>query len=82
MPLTITDPATAAALAAATAIDEVRGPDGQLLGRFIPAPRPGLEFPEFGMSSAQMRMLADDPNTKWVPAAEVEARLRELRRPD
>ena len=51
MIVTIRDDSTAAYLAAATGIDvEVRGPAGQLLGRFTPAPRPGMMFPEFGMS--------------------------------
>lgn len=41
MSLTITDPVAAATLSAAVGPEvEVRGPDGRLLGRFTPAPRP------------------------------------------
>lgn len=41
MAVTIHDPAAVAALASTTAMDiEVRGRDGQLLGRFTPAPGP------------------------------------------
>lgn len=36
MSIDITDPLTAAALAATTAPAEVRGPDGRVLGRFVP----------------------------------------------
>lgn len=36
MSIDITDPQTAAALAAASAPAEVRGPDGRVLGRFTP----------------------------------------------
>ncbi len=46
MTLTIPDPTIAATFATATGFGvEVRGPDGQLLGRFTPAPRPGMSFP-------------------------------------
>jgi hypothetical protein len=78
MPLTITDPAAAATLAAATTADEVRGPDGRLLGRFIPAPRPGVSCPEVGLTDDELLRLASEPDG-WVTADQVAARLRELR---
>jgi hypothetical protein len=80
MSVTITDAATLAALAAAKGPDlEVRGPDGQLLGRFTPAPRPGMMFPELGMTDEELDRIENDPNGKWVTADEVMARLRSLR---
>jgi hypothetical protein len=81
MPLTITDPATLAVLAAATTADEVRSPDGRLLGRFVPAPRPGVSFPELGLTDEELERLENDPNAKWYSPAEVMARLRDLRGP-
>jgi hypothetical protein len=80
MSVTISDPSVAAVLAQAVGAEiEVRGPDGTLLGRFTPAPRPGMHFPEFGMTDEEIERLDNDPNAKWVTAAEVEARLRQLR---
>lgn len=79
MSLTITDPATLAALAATTESQvELRGPDGQLLGRYTPAPRPGLTFPELGMTDEELDRLENNPNAKWHTADEVMARLRSL----
>jgi len=80
MILTIPDRTVAASFATATGTGvEVRGPDGQLLGRFDPAPRPGMSFPELGITDEEFRSELDDPNTTWVTAEEVNARLRELR---
>ena len=79
MSLTITDPQTVAALATATGPElDVRGPDGQLLGQFVPAPRPGMMFPEFGITDEEMDRRLNDPDG-WVTAEEVNAKLRELR---
>lgn len=78
--INISDKATAAALAASVGTEiEVRGPDGQLLGRFTPAPRPGMMFPEFGVTDEEMFRRLNDPNAKWVTGDEVMARLRSLR---
>jgi len=79
MSVTIHDAAAVAVLASTTGVDvEVRGPDGQLLGRFTPAPRPGMMFPEFGVTDEEMDRRLNDPEG-WVSAEEVNARLRELR---
>ena len=79
MSVTIHDAATAATLADTTGMDvEVRRPDGLLLGRFTPAPRPGRMFPEFGVTDEEMDRRLNDPDG-WVTAEEVNARLRELR---
>ncbi|MBX9583238.1 MAG: hypothetical protein K2X87_23285 [Gemmataceae bacterium] len=45
MSIDVTDPQTAAALAATTAPAEVRGPDGRVLGRFVPAKPPAPDEP-------------------------------------
>ena len=80
MTLTIPDRTIAATFAAATGTGvEVRGPDGQLLGRFHPAPRPGMSCPEFGMTDEELLRELNDPDATWVTAEEVNARMRELR---
>lgn len=82
MPIIIADRQTATLLQSATRPEEVRTADGGLLGRFIPAPRPGMSFPELGLTDEELERRLNDPNAKWHTAAEVEARLRELRRRD
>jgi hypothetical protein len=80
MSVTIHDAAAVAVLASTTGVDvEVRGPDGLLLGRFTPAPRPGRMFPEFGVTDEEMDRRLNDPDGKWVTGEEVMARLRSLR---
>ena len=80
MSVTLPDVASAAVLAQTVGPEvEVFGPDGRLLGRFTPAPRPGMMFPEFGLTDEEIDRQDNDPNVKWVTAAEVEARLRELK---
>ncbi len=80
MSVTIHDAATAATLGQTVGAEiEVYGPDGTLLGRFTPAPRPGMSFPEFGMTDEELERFDNDPNAVWVTAEEVEARLRSLR---
>ena len=80
MTLTIPDRTVAASFATATGTGvEVRGPDGQLLGRFDPAPRPGMSCPEFGMTDEELLREANDPDATWVTAEVVNAQLRELR---
>ena len=54
---------------------EVRAPDGRLLGTFTPAKR----LPEPDISEEELRRLEDPNSGKWYTAAEVEAKLRELR---
>lgn len=80
MSVIIRDAHTVEALAQAVGAEiELRGPDGQLLGRFTPAPRPGMMFPEFGRSDEEIDQILNDPNTRWVSGEEVEARLRSLK---
>lgn len=80
MSILIRDEPTAAVLAGATGLQDVRGPDGQLLGQFIPAPRPGLSFPELGITDEELDRQMNDPNAKWYTPEEVMARLREIDR--
>jgi hypothetical protein len=82
MPIIIEDRQTTTKLQAATGPEEVRSSDGGLLGRFIPAPRPGMTFPEIGLTDEELERRVNDPQTKWHSAAEVEAKLRDLRRKD
>lgn len=77
MSLTISDPATAAALAGAVTPQQLLAPDGKPLGRYIP-PVPGMTFPESGQTDDELRRRANDPDG-WVIADEVNARLRELK---
>ncbi len=81
MAVTIRDENAVAALAATTGIEvEIRGPDGLLLGYFTPAPRPGMSFPELGISDEEMLRRVNDPDpTHWKTGEEVMARLRSLR---
>ncbi|MGL6074765.1 MAG: hypothetical protein ACRC8S_11445 [Fimbriiglobus sp.] len=80
MSLTIHDPASANILGTSVGhAVEVFGPDGRLLGRFTPAPRPGMAFPEFGMSDEDIEKIIKDPNAKWHSGEEVMARLSSLR---
>jgi hypothetical protein len=80
MPIVIADRQTATLLKAATDPQEVRTADGEVLGQFIPAPKPKMSFPELGLTDEELERRLNDPNAKWYTAAEVEARLRELRR--
>jgi hypothetical protein len=79
MIVTISDQTTALALSQTVGPQvEVYGPDGRLLGRFTPAPRPGMMSPELGMTDAEINKLENDPNAKWFTADDVSARLRSL----
>ena len=79
MSVTIRDAADAEALGSTVGPEvEVYGPTGQLLGRFTPAPRPGMTYPEFGLTDEELERRANDPDG-WVTAAQVEARLIELK---
>jgi hypothetical protein len=80
MSIIIADQQTAALLQTANGPAEVRTADGGLLGKFIPAPRPGLSFPEIGLTDEELERRVNDPNATWHTAEEVMARLRELRR--
>jgi hypothetical protein len=54
---------------------EIRSRDGRVLGLFTPQAR--LREPD--ISEEELDQVLKDPNTRWYTAAEVEARLRELR---
>jgi hypothetical protein len=41
-------------------------------------PVPGMRFPEIGLTDEELKRRAQDP-TGWVTAAEVEARLEQLK---
>jgi hypothetical protein len=77
MPTIIADEQMAAKLTV-NGPHEIRTADGRVLGQFMPAPRPGMMFPEFGMTDEEMDQLVNDPNAKWYTPDEVMARLREL----
>ena len=80
MAVTIRDEASVALLAATTGMKvEVFGPDGRLLGWLTPAPRPGMAFPELGITDEEMDRRINDPNAVWVTGEQVMARLNSLR---
>ena len=79
MTLTVTDRNSANLLRSAVGMDvEVRDADGTVLGRFTPAPRPGMMFPEFGMTDEELERIENDPNARWYTADEVMARIRAI----
>ena len=54
MPITVRDDEMLEALSETIKPLEVRAPDGRVLGEFIPAQRPGLSFPEFGITDEEL----------------------------
>jgi hypothetical protein len=54
---------------------EIRAPDGRVLGTFTPRPR----LPEPDISEEELQRIENNTTGKWYTAAEVEAKLRELR---
>ncbi len=80
MAVTIRDEATVALFANATGMKvEVRAPDGLLLGWLTPAPRPGMSFPELGVTDEEVDRIIADPHSVWVTGEQVMARLNSLR---
>ncbi len=75
--MTITDPTLANRLEALSVPQQLRGPDGRVLGRYVPA-IPGMSIPETGLTDAELDAIVADPHG-WVSAAEVETRLNALR---
>ena len=71
MSVTLTVPAEVAALANASDQVGVRGPDGKLIGFFVP-------LPVFEQSDEELVSMDNDPNTKWCTPDVVMARLRSL----
>jgi hypothetical protein len=80
MPIQISDQTTVNQLTEALGIQEVHAPDGRVLGQFIPARRPGMSFPEFGITDVELDRQLNDPNMKWYTPEEVMERLREIDR--
>lgn len=79
MIVTVRDDTTAAEVEQAVgAVVEFRARDGRLLGRFIPAPRPGIMFPELGKTDEELDRIENEPNARWYTADEVMARIRAL----
>ncbi|QJW99298.1 hypothetical protein FTUN_6901 [Frigoriglobus tundricola] len=78
MCITIHDEPTASALASASTPQDVRGPNGTLLGQFIPASLPKVSFPEFGVTDEELERQLNDPNARWHTPEEVMTRLREI----
>jgi hypothetical protein len=74
----INDLPTASNMASASGPEDIHGPEGQLLGRFIPAPKPGMSYPEIGLTDAELMRRLNDPNAEWCTPEEVMARLREI----
>ena len=80
MSIPVQDQALAAVLAEAVGVQNVVGPDGRVLGRFIPEPRPGMSVPESGLTDEELRRRLDSPPEAWVTPEQVMARLAEIDR--
>jgi hypothetical protein len=75
MSITIADDRLVHDLSRTASPVEIRTQDGRVLGLFTPRAR----LCEPDISDEELDRLLNDPNTKWYTAAEVEAKLRELR---
>lgn len=80
MSIQIRDESTAAALAATGDAQDVQGPDGRLLGRFVPVAKLAVSCPELEVSDEELQRDLIDPDAKWCTPEEVMARLREIDR--
>jgi hypothetical protein len=74
----IRDEPTAAVLARTTDPQDVRGPDGKLIGRFIPVTKLTVSYPELEITDEELLQQVNDPNAIWHTPEEVMARLREI----
>lgn len=72
-PLQITDPEILARLQSNGPVD-VADASGRVIGRIDFKP---MTFPEFGITDEEFERMVNDPAGEWVPAAEVDRRLRE-----
>jgi len=79
MSITILDESTATALATASSPQEICGPNGALLGHFIPA-APKMSYPEVGVTDDELERQFNNPGETWVTPEAVMARLREIDR--
>jgi hypothetical protein len=80
MSIQIRDEGTAAALATSASPQDILGPAGQLLGRFIPTSNLKVSFPELEITDEELDQLRNDPDAKWCTPDDVTARLREIDR--
>ncbi|HYH66276.1 MAG TPA: hypothetical protein VD866_16405 [Urbifossiella sp.] len=80
MSIPVQDQALAAVLGSAMGVQDVIGPDGRVLGRFIPEPRPGVSCPESGLTDKELRERLAAPPEAWVTPERVMARLEEIDR--
>ena len=71
--ITIRDEPTIEAFAHCSTPQEVRSPDGRLLGQFVPANAQTISFPEFGVTDAELLRRLTDPNEKQHTPEEVMA---------
>lgn len=79
MSIDVTDPEFAAKLAAARETGDVWGPDGQLLGQFVPLAR--MDLPELTQADYdEMDRRRLDPNAVRYTPEQVMERLREIDR--
>lgn len=74
----VADDKLATALGHATGPLTVLGADGTVLGYASPA-RPTLGFVKVPFSEEEILRRMSDPGVKWIPAADVEAKVRELK---
>jgi len=75
MSITIADGRLAAEFAGTADATVVRGPDGKIIGKFIPEQAP----PPPNISEEELQRREDDRTSKTHTAAEVEAKIREWR---
>lgn len=80
MSIPVHDEALAAVLGSAMGVQHMVGPDGKVLGRFIPEPRPGVSVPESGLTDEELRERLAAPPEAWVTPEQVMARLAEIDR--
>ena len=78
MSILIADEQLAAKLDRADGPLEICARDGRRLGFFTPA-KPATRQLEPRISDEEAERRLNDPNAKWYTAAEVEAKIRELR---
>ena len=78
MAIQILDAVSASNLSSAQYPSDVHGPDGKMLGRFIPTTIPGTSYPELGLTDEELDALVTDPNATWKTPEQVMARLQEI----
>jgi hypothetical protein len=78
VPLTIHDEATVSDLIGPSEPKYLVGPDGCIIGHFVPFPDRGVNFEEAARSIEAAGPPSDSPDAKWYTTDEVVARLRSL----